>query len=78
MSNASRMLGARSSREISLSAANTEVRLLRQDIAALSKSLVEMVECYGEMDSLEEPISIITRAVKAIRRVRPKYKFEDY
>ena len=46
---------------------------------ALAKALVDMVECYGEMDDPENgPIHIIAQAVKAIRRVRPKYKFEDY
>ena len=45
---------------------------------ALAKSLAEMVEVYGGSDDLASPIDIITRAVKAIRRVKPKYKFEDY
>lgn len=48
------------------------------DERALAKSLKEMVECYGEMDDIGTPIGIITRAVRAIRRVSPKYKFEDY
>lgn len=51
---------------------------------ALVKALVAMIECYGERDDvLDEkgsykPIPIIKDAVKAVRRVRPKYKFEEH
>ncbi len=45
---------------------------------ALRKSLIEMVRVYGDMDGVGTPIKIIADAVKAIRLVDPKFKFEDY
>ena len=51
---------------------------VENDKQALVKSLKEMVECYGENDGIDAPISIITRAVAAIRAVEPDYTFEDY
>ena len=47
------------------------------DVYEQTSALEEMVECYGETAGLG-PIDIITRAVKAIRLVKPGYKFEDY
>lgn len=53
------------------------VAKLRYRSTHLTASLKEMVERYGETDGAG-PNDLITRAVKAIRLVDPKYKFEDY
>lgn len=40
-------------------------------------SLMRMVQCYGGSDGGGH-IDIIVQAVRAIRRVEPDFKFEDY
>lgn len=44
---------------------------------ALAKALVEMIEVSRQPAWVRVSYPI-ARAVKAVRRVRPKYKFEDY